>query len=344
MATFMNAMTAHDYTMYPFSTENIQDYQHLMSVYLDSVFSPRLRKLDFVGFSSSYHQKLQEGWRLEHQNPLDSSTPIVFKGVVYNEMKGAFADINSLFYYRFQQALFPGTSYDHVSGGDPSAIIGLSHSDLVAFHQKNYTPQRALFYMYGNSSLEQKLDMFEANMSHYQNMLQPQESIIHQQDYASSPSALDAIQYVTVSGPPDPVAGPMDQQNRLSVTFKTCSRHQTDECLFLKVATSLLMDGAASPMHKALIESRLGSEYSVNSGFDDSTPVATVSFGLQGIKSDHVDRVHETILNVLKKVVDEGIDPSKIQNVIHRMELGLKHVRHLSSIEAYYFSELQTSD
>lgn len=32
----------------------------------------------------------QEGWRLENEDPSDPSSPLVFKGVVFNEMKGAF--------------------------------------------------------------------------------------------------------------------------------------------------------------------------------------------------------------------------------------------------------------
>ena len=32
----------------------------------------------------------QEGWRLENENPADADSPLMFKGVVFNEMKGAF--------------------------------------------------------------------------------------------------------------------------------------------------------------------------------------------------------------------------------------------------------------
>lgn len=32
----------------------------------------------------------QEGWRLEHETPTDPSSRLVFKGVVFNEMKGVF--------------------------------------------------------------------------------------------------------------------------------------------------------------------------------------------------------------------------------------------------------------
>ncbi|TKC33751.1 hypothetical protein EI555_021081 [Monodon monoceros] len=80
LSTFMNAFTASDYTLYPFSTQNPKDFRNLLSVYLDAAFFPCLRELDFW----------QEGWRLEHEDPNDPQTPLVFKGVVFNEMKGAF--------------------------------------------------------------------------------------------------------------------------------------------------------------------------------------------------------------------------------------------------------------
>lgn len=40
----------------------------------------------------------QEGWRLEHENPTDPQTPLVFKGVVFNEMKGAFVSFVHFFF------------------------------------------------------------------------------------------------------------------------------------------------------------------------------------------------------------------------------------------------------
>ena len=71
---------ANDWTMYPFSTQNSTDYKNLLSVYMDCVFFPKLRELDFR----------QEGWRLENKDPKDRDSPLVFKGVVFNKMKGVF--------------------------------------------------------------------------------------------------------------------------------------------------------------------------------------------------------------------------------------------------------------
>lgn len=75
----MNAYTASDYTMYPFATQNQKDFMNLRDVYCDATLEPNLNELDF----------LQEGWRVEHQNPKDQNSPLMLKGVVYNEMKGA---------------------------------------------------------------------------------------------------------------------------------------------------------------------------------------------------------------------------------------------------------------
>ena len=80
---FPSIHIANDWTLYPFSTQNSKDYRNLLSVYLDCIFSPNLREMDFH----------QEGWRLEHENPNDRNSPLVFKGVVFNEMKGVFVSI-----------------------------------------------------------------------------------------------------------------------------------------------------------------------------------------------------------------------------------------------------------
>src|SRR4030042_4754229 len=81
LSTFMNAFTASDWTMYPFSTQNRKNFYNLMDVYLDAAFFPRLDELSFK----------QEGHRLEMVP--DGRGPGGFslshKGVVYNEMKGA---------------------------------------------------------------------------------------------------------------------------------------------------------------------------------------------------------------------------------------------------------------
>ncbi|XP_041378980.1 LOW QUALITY PROTEIN: presequence protease, mitochondrial-like [Gigantopelta aegis] len=133
LSTFMNAFTANDWTLYPFSTQNSKDYRNLLSVYLDCIFHPNLREMDFH----------QEGWRLEHESPNDKNSPLVFKGVVFNEMKGVFGNPENLFMMELQRKLLPSHTYSHVSGGAPLKILDLTWEALKEFHSKHYHPSNS---------------------------------------------------------------------------------------------------------------------------------------------------------------------------------------------------------
>ncbi|KAG0213433.1 Mitochondrial presequence protease [Mortierella sp. GBA30] len=306
MATFMNAYTASDYTLYPFSTTNPVDYQNLRNVYMDAAFFPHLRKLDFK----------QEGWRLEHEDPNDKNSPIIFKGIVYNEMKGQMADAGYLFWSKMQQYMFPGTTYAHNSGGDPANITDLTHEELVHFHKTHYHPSNAKFYTYGNFPLEESLQSINSKLQEFSPITPPLAEKIVQ--------PFESPRRVSLTCPVDPMASP-DKQTKLSVSFLTNKATDTFDGFGLRILSDLLTDGHASPMYKALIESNLGSEYSANTGYDGSTMVSSLSFGVQGMKPEDASKVEETVMKVLHQVKEEGVDPKRIEAIVHQMELGQKH-------------------
>ncbi|KAF9983611.1 Mitochondrial presequence protease [Mortierella antarctica] len=306
MATFMNAYTASDYTLYPFSTTNPVDYQNLRNVYMDAAFFPHLRELDFK----------QEGWRLEHENPNDKSSPIIFKGIVYNEMKGQMADAGYLFWSKMQQYMFPGTTYAHNSGGDPANITDLTHEELVNFHKTHYHPSNAKFYTYGNFPLEDSLQFINSKLQEFSPITPPlAEKIV---------KPFESPRRVSLTCPVDPMASP-EKQTKMSVSFLTNKATDTFDGFGLRILSDLLTDGHASPMYKALIESNLGSEYSANTGYDGSTMVSSMSFGVQGMKQDDIAKVEEAVMSVLNQVKEEGVDPRRIEAIVHQMELGQKH-------------------
>ena len=61
----------------------MQDFYNLMDVYMDAVFYPRITPEILQ----------QEGWHYELENPDD---PLTYKGVVFNEMKGAYSSPDNL--------------------------------------------------------------------------------------------------------------------------------------------------------------------------------------------------------------------------------------------------------
>jgi hypothetical protein len=146
--TFMNAMTSSDWTAYPFATCNRKDFDNLLTVYLDAVFFSRLDKLDFA----------QEGHRLEFEEADNTNSNLVYKGVVFNEMKGAMSSISSTLWQTLSSHLFPTSTYHYNSGGEPADIPSLNYDDLVAFYKTHYHPGNAMFMTFGNipAGIQQK--------------------------------------------------------------------------------------------------------------------------------------------------------------------------------------------
>ncbi|KAI8824441.1 peptidase M16C associated-domain-containing protein [Fimicolochytrium jonesii] len=305
MATFMNAMTGNDYTMYPFSTENPIDFKNLMDVYMDSTFEPQLRYLDFK----------QEGWRLEHEDPKNPQSPLIFKGVVYNEMKGALSDLGNLFHTRSQQHLYPNSTYGYNSGGDPDSITNLTHEQLLAFHANHYHPSNARFFTYGSFPLHEHLKAIDERISKFAPLdLEPPADV----------PLLNGPKSIRLTCPPDPVGEP-GKQTKIAVSFLTNKDVDVFESFAVRVLTSLLLDGAAAPMYEALIESKIGTDFAVTTGYNSHTRITNVSFGVQGIKKEDEATVENKIMDVLRTAAQTGFDPERIETVIHQTELGLKH-------------------
>jgi Zn-dependent M16 (insulinase) family peptidase len=308
LATFMNAYTASDWTLYPFSTQNVRDYYNLMSVYMDSVFYPLLREMDFR----------QEGWRLEHEDPTEANSPIIFKGVVFNEMKGVFTSPENVYAQMAQNLLYPSYTYSHISGGDPIRILDLSWEQLKSFHTMHYHPSNSRFFTYGNFPLARHLEFINSEA------LQNFEQTNLCTEVPLEPRWTRPREHYTV-GPKDTLSRNSDRKSFVGVSFLLSLITDSYSSLVLSVLSQLLVDGPASPFYQSLIDSNIGAEYTPNTGYDNSTKEASFSVGLQGVQHNDVDAVKNIIWNTLEKVSREGFAQERVSSVLHQIELGLKH-------------------
>ncbi|KAL5410955.1 Mitochondrial presequence protease [Paraphaeosphaeria minitans] len=310
LSNFMNAFTSSDHTTYPFATTNAQDFRNLMSVYLDATLHPLLHEADFT----------QEGWRIGPENPLaaqevgaDDAKRLVFKGVVYNEMKGQMSDASYLFYVRFQDHLFPAINN---SGGDPQKITDLTWEQLRKFHADHYHPSNAKLLTYGNMPLTEHLREIDQRLRSFNQI-----SVDHD---VKSPIKLDGPRHVTVPGPLDPLV-PADRQHKTSVTWLMGDTADVLENFSLGVLSSLLMDGYGSPLYRNLIESGLGADFSPNTGYDSAGKLGVFSVGLNAVKEEDVPKVRGIIATTLLEARKNGFDKIKIDGILHQLELSLKH-------------------
>lgn len=313
LSNFMNAMTASDHTYYPFATTNRQDFKNLMSVYLDATLHPLLKETDFS----------QEGWRIGPENPQAIATgqdakpedrKLVFKGVVYNEMKGQMSDAGYLYYIRFQDHIFPDINN---SGGDPQKITDLTYQQLKQFHNEHYHPSNSKLFTYGNMPLADHLQEIDAQLSAFERIKGDMK--IHQPIDLS-----DGPKEVTLPGPVDPLVD-ANRQYKTSISWVVGDASNTVESFSLSLISALLMDGYGSPLYKGLIESGLGLDWSPNTGYDNAGARGLFSVGLSGVQESDVAKVKPALQSILREVRGKGFERSKIDGYLHQLEITIKH-------------------
>jgi len=302
LATFMNAFTSADWTMYPFSSRNEKDFINLLDVYLDATFFPRLSEDSFK----------QEGIRFEFENAADPKSGLRYKGVVFNEMKGALATPSAAMQRAVGRTLFKGLTYEHVSGGDPQDIPNLTWEQLKRFHATHYHPSNAYFYTYGNQSLERTLEVIERNaLSRFQR-IEVDTSI---PDVTRIATPIQAVEpYPATAGDENAT------KSQALVAWVTVPTGDSFRLLAMKVLAEVLISNAGSPLRKALIDSRLGTAMADGTGLQDDFRESVFGTGLKDVAADDAEKVQQVVLDTLERLADEGIDQAQVDAAIHRLE------------------------
>ena len=306
--SFMNAMTASDWTVYPFSSMNRKDFLNLLDIYLDAAFFPCITERDFS----------QEGHRLEFSELDNPESPLEYKGVVYNEMKGAMSDPSSLLSRRMDKHLFPTTTYRHNSGGEPENIPDLTWQQLKDFHASYYHPSNAWFYTAGNLDLAEILEIVDDRVLKQFDKLDLDSEVALE-------TRLSTPQQVAEVYPLDE-GEPMDNRSMVQLGWLCCDINDSFEQLSLSLLSSLLLGNPAAPLYKALLDSGLGANLAPGSGYHDDNRTTYFAAGLQGTNPDKVAAIEELIMATLKQIATEGFSKERIEAAIHRLEFNNREV------------------
>lgn len=309
LATFMNAMTGSDYTFYPFSTQNYKDYKNLQKIYLDAVFRPLLKELDFM----------QEGWRLEQIDLNDGKSDIIIKGVVYNEMKGAFSENDSILGQKILNLILPDHTYGVVSGGDPKEIPNLTWNDLKRFHIDHYHPSNARFYSYGNFPLLPSLEYINSEyLSKYAYSPMAHTEVPKQKRWPKTKTEHIQCRF-------DNMGEPIEKQNTISISLLLSDNTNVYETVLMHFLSELLLKGPNAPFYKALIEPNFSGGYTPSTGFDNNPRDSIFTVGIQTLKAQDFEKVIKLFDETLNSVIEQGFEPQHIESVLHRYELSIKH-------------------
>lgn len=291
--TYLNALTYQDKTLYPVASTNDQDLYNLASVYWDAVFNPILDKNIF----------LQEAWRFEPDQKK-------IQGVVYNEMKGVYANPDSILWDNIMAGLHPDHPYSHDSGGDPKFIATLTHRQLVDFHKKFYIPSNAKIFFYGNSNREKNLEFLKARLDEIKHIKS-----------TPIPAILNVVEWDTPRNQKAYYpAG--DTQDTSYVTINWLLNKLTNpiDLLGFEILEYMLVGSDAGILRRALIDSGLGNEL-----IGDFTPGLVKPMflaGLKGVNRSSVTKVFELIIDTLSIAARDGIRDGLVEGAINQVEFS----------------------
>lgn len=296
--TFLNAITFPDKTAYPVASTNLKDFYNLVDVYLDAVFFPRITPEILK----------QEGWHFELPAP---DAPITIKGVVYNEMKGAYSSPDGMLYRYSQQSLFPDTTYGYSSGGDPLVIPDLTYEAFKRFHETLYHPSNARIFFYGDDPPAERLRKLDEYLSQFEPITPP--SQIEKQERFTAPRTFE----YTFSA-----ADNEQQKGMVMVNWLIDDNRDPTQAMARELLSYMLLGNAAAPLRKALIDSGLGEE--VIGGYESDLLQHTFSVGMKGIDPANAEQVEVLILRTLNELVKHGFDPETIAAAFNTFEFSLR--------------------
>ncbi|KZX59225.1 peptidase M16 [Halioglobus sp. HI00S01] len=306
--TFMNAFTSSDWTAYPFASQNRKDFNNLLDVYLDAVFFSRLDPLDFA----------QEGHRVEFAIPDDPSSELIYKGVVFNEMKGAMSSVSSTLWQKFCEHLFPSTTYHYNSGGEPENIPDLSYAQLKAFYESHYHPTNAIFMTFGDIPAAEHQAAFEERaLARFERLDQRIE--VQPEQRLAAPIRVNDIYAFDEN---TDTAG----KTHLVMGWMLGESSDLEGMLEAQLLSSVLLENSASPLQHALETTELGQAPSPLCGLEESMREMVFVCGIEGSEAEHADAFEQMVLEIIEDVANNGVAAERLEAVLHQLELHQREV------------------
>lgn len=304
MSTFLNAMTAYDWTAYPVASQNDKDFHNLMETYLDAVFAP-ISVLDPKPF-------LQEGWHYELLNKDDDLT---IKGVVYNEMKGAMSSVDSQLCELILKRMYKDSGYGVNSGGNPKDIPNLTYEAYKEFYHKHYHPENALLVLYGKMDILSQLEFIDKEyLSYYKASGQrlkieepkPLIDLDYEEDYAISNSEK------------------VENNSYIGMSFALPKSSDVEGNLAFSILRDVLFATNDSPLKKALLALNLCDD--IEAAIDDDCIIPSFQISIKKTDKKNKKLFYDTFISECKKYVENGLDKNALLATINFAEFKHKEL------------------
>lgn len=298
MQTFLNAMTFPDKTLYPVSSRNDKDFMNLMSVYMDAVFHPAIYTNPNIFY--------QEGWHYEIRHEED--TPI-YKGVVLNEMKGAFSSVNETIIDELNRMLFPDNCYQYVSGGDPEHITDLSYESFIETHQKFYHPSNARVWLDGTLDINEVTKFIN---DEYFSQYEKEEMDFSIPNQVEREAQHHTVQYELSKDESK------EHRTQIALARIVSSYDQPLKNLAWGLLSTILVSSNESELKKAIIEQDLGEDVELD--IYDGIQQPWIVMCVRNTDAEKYDEVMQAIKKCAEGLIENGLDHDAILATLNQLE------------------------
>ncbi len=315
MQTFLNAMTFSDKTMYPVASTNEKDLMHLMDVYLDAVFHPNIYSKEAIFKQEGWHLELH----LDNSNEDSQKERLIYNGVVFNEMKGALSDANSVLYNEIKASLFPDTCYAYESGGTSEAIPQLSYEEFLEEHQRHYRADNSYIVLYGDIDIEHILYFLDKR---YLSEIAQEERA---RDEERRRAGQELLRPRTIEMQPSLKSDFVKKEMKTSVenacaaaAYVVGNIKEKRKMLAISILMDALFGSNESPLKRALLDMDLAND--VNASIMDSSLQPFVYVSLQMPKRDTASQLRSILKEQVLKLLDQGLDRGILEATLSRQE------------------------
>ena len=303
--TFLNAMTYSDKTIYPVSSCNDKDFHNLVDIYMDAVLNPNLYTNDLI--------MKQEGWHYE----LNEKGELIYNGVVYNEMKGAFSNPQEVLESISQRSLFPDNVYGFESGGIPENIPELTQEDFINFHKKYYHPSNSYIIIYGNFN-DDILDFLDEEYLSKYDKIQVSSQISEQKPFKEL-KEVQSEYFVNDDSL-------LKDNTQMAFSIGLNKDISQEDKAALDIISKVLIDAQGSPIERSIIDNGIGDV--VYGGFIDEMLQPVFKICVEGSEASKKDQFVDTILSTIKSVKEEGIKRKALEGIINYLEFRTREANY----------------
>lgn len=331
MQTFLNALTFPDETMYPVASTNEQDLINLIDVYMDAVLHPAIYGKRAIFEQEGWHYELEgaEGEAIadaaafEGETVAENGTPdkvaiekdvsgerLRYNGVVFNEMKGALSDPDSVLYHAVNRALFPDTCYAFESGGHPRAIPQLTYESYLDTHARHYRLDNSYIVLYGNLDANRILGFLDENyLSVFESRSEAAPNAIGVQEPRV---ALDET--VRMETAPENAG--------VGLAYVVGQARDFERVLACDILLDALMGGNESPIKRAILDAGLGGDATAYLLDSQAQPVAM--FQLRNANDGSAQPFMELVESEVRRLVRDGIPRDVLEASLAQMSFDLR--------------------